>query len=111
MTTSPKRIEEYLKLYREDKSYEQIGKVFGLGGSAVYNTLKRAGKLESRRVGNQKTSLETIEEYVKLYGEGKSYREIGKIFWLGGHSIRKALKNAGRLESRSAGRPVGRQKT
>jgi len=104
MTTSPDRIEEYLKLYRENKTYRQIGKVFGLSGNTIHGILARAGKLESRSAGSPKTSLDRIEEYLKLYGEGKTYEQVGKVFGLNGHSVRAALKNAGRLESRSKGK-------
>jgi len=104
MTTSPDRIEEYLTLYRENKTYEQVGKVFGLSGKTIHGILARAGKLESRSAGSPKISPERIEEYLDLYRKGKSYRQIGKIFCLSWHSIYGALKNAGRLESRSKGK-------
>jgi len=104
MTTSPKRIEEYLKLYREDKSYREVGEVFGLHGSTVYVALKNAGKLESRSA-SPKTSPDRIEEYLKLYGEGKTYEQVGKVFGLDGNTIRMALQRVGRLESRRTGRP------
>jgi len=104
MTTSPKRIEEYLKLYREDKSYREVGEVFGLHGSTVYVALKNAGKLESRSA-SPKTSPDRIEEYLKLYGDGKTYEQVGKVFGLDGNTIRMALQRVGRLESRRTGRP------
>jgi len=104
MTTSPKRIEEYLKLYREDKSYREVGEVFGLHGSTVYVALKNAGKLESRSA-SPRTSPDRIEEYLKLYGEGKTYEQVGKVFGLDGNTIRMALQRVGRLESRRTGRP------
>jgi len=104
MTTSPKRIQEYLKLYREDKSYREVGEVFGLHGSTVYVALKNAGKLESRSA-SPKTSPDRIEEYLKLYGEGKTYEQVGKVFGLDGNTIRMALQRVGRLESRRTGRP------
>jgi len=104
MTTSPKRIEEYLKLYREDKSYREVGEVFGLHGSTVYVALKNAGKLESRSA-SPKTSPDRIEEYLKLYGEGKTYEQVGKVFGLDGNTIRMALQRVGKLESRRTGRP------
>ena len=47
------------------------------------------------------TSPERIEEYLRLYGEGKSYREVGEVFELNGSNVRTALENAGKLESRS----------
>jgi len=109
--TSPDRIEEYLKLYGEGKTYEQVGKVFGLDGNTIRVVIERAGKLESRRTGRPKTSEERIKQYLELRGKGKTYKQIGEIYWLTPATIRGTLKNAGRLESRSAGRPVERQKT
>jgi len=101
MTTSPERIEEYLKLYRENKTYEQVGKVFRLSGKTIHGILARAGKLESRSAGSPKISPERIEEYLDLYRKGKTYRQIGKVFGLDGNTIRTALQRVGRLESRS----------
>jgi len=104
MTTSPERIEEYVRLYREGKkNYRQIGEVFGLTGPAIRNALKRADKLESRSLSDavQKTSPERIEEYLDLYRKGKTYKQVGEVFGLGKAVIHSALKNAGKLESRS----------
>jgi len=100
---SPKRLEEYSKLYREGKTYKQIGEVFGLTGSSIHQALKTASKLESRSLSEAKRKIppERIEEYLKLYREGKSYREVAEVFELNWHSIRSALKAAGKLESRS----------
>jgi len=102
--TTPDRIEEYLKLYREDKSYREVGEVFGLHGSTVYFALKNAGKLESRSA-SPKTSSDRIEEYLKLYGVGKTYEQVGKVFGLDGNTIRVVIERAGKLESRRTGRP------
>jgi len=98
------RIEEYSRLYhREKKSYRQIGEVFGLSGSAIHGALKRAGKLESRpRGGSKRVPLERIEEYLRLYHrEKKTYEQIGEVFGLTGTAIYRALRTAGKLESRS----------
>jgi|GEM_PF-1314322 len=101
--TSPERIEEYLMLYSEGKSYREVGEVFGLRGEGIANALRTAGKLKSRSLSeaSRKTSTERIEEYLRLYRDGKSYRKIGEVFGLGGNTIRNALKRAGKLESRS----------
>ena len=109
--TSPERIEEYLRLYREGKTYKQIGEVFKLTSGAIHAALKKSEKLESRSKSeaSRKISPERIDEYLKLYREDKTYKQIGKVFGLNGHSIRAALKNAGRLESRSRSE-AGRKK-
>jgi len=99
--TSPQRIEEYLTLYRQNKTYEQVGKVFGLSGKTIRAVIKSSGRLESRATGTSKTSEETINQYLDLLSKGKTYREVGEIFWLGENSIRSALKNAGKFELRS----------
>jgi len=104
--TPPERLEEYLRLYRENKSYDQIGEVFGLSGASIRKALKNAGKLESRSI---KTSPKRIEEYLRLYREGKSYKQVGEVFGLRGTGIQCALKNAGKLESRSRSE-AGREK-
>ena len=97
--TSPERIEEYLRLYREEKkSYQEIGEVFGLTCVAIRTALKNAGKLESRSF---KISPERIQEYLRLYRQDKTYQQIGEVFGLTGDAIRYALKTAGKLESRS----------
>jgi len=98
--TSPERIEEYLTLYRQNKTYEQVGKVFGLSGKTIRAVIKSSGRLESRAIGRSKTSEETINQYLDLLSNGKTYREIGEIFWLDEGSIRSALKTAGKFQSR-----------
>ena len=98
--TSPERIEEYLTLYRQNKTYEQVGKVFGLSGKTIRAVIKSSGRLESRAIGRSKTSEETINQYLDLLSKGKTYREVGEIFWLDEGSIRSALKNAGKFESK-----------
>jgi len=99
--TPPERIEEYLRLYLDGKSYREIGEVFGLDGSTIRSALRNAGKLESRSLSDaaQKTPPERIEEYLRLYrDEKKSYQEIGEVFGLSTSAIRIALKRAGKLE-------------
>jgi len=107
MTTGTKtpieRIEEYVRLYGEGKSYREVGEVFGLDGSSVRKVLKTAGKLESI---SRKTTPERLEEYLRLYGEGKTYKQVGEVFKLDATTIRTALKRAGKLESR----PIGRKR-
>ena len=98
--TSPQRIEEYLTLYRENKTYEKVGKVLGLSGKTVHAVIKSSGRRESRATGTSKTSEETINQYLDLLSKGKTYREVGEIFWLDEGSIRSALKNAGKFQSR-----------
>ena len=108
--TPPERLEEYLRLYREGKTYKQVGEVFGLSGSTIQGALKNAGKLESRSGGQLRTPPERIEEYLRLYRKGKTYEQIGEVFGFHGSNVRKALENAGKLESRSLSE-AGREKS
>jgi len=107
--TPPERLEEYLRLYGEGKTYKQVGEVFGLSGSTIQGALKNAGKLESRSGGQLRTPPERIEEYLRLYRKGKTYEQIGEVFGFHGSNVRKALENAGRLESRSRSEAIRRK--
>jgi len=100
---SSERTEEYLRLYREGKTYKQVGEVFGLTAPAIRSALKTVGKFESRS-----REIPPIEEYLKLYLKGKTYKQIGEVFGLSGNSIYGALKTAGKLESRSREIPAER---
>jgi len=85
--TSPERIEEYLRLYLEEKkSYQEIGEVFGLGGSNVRTALKRAGKLESRS-----SSESHLKKHVDLVVQKYSFG-ITSLSELGTHQASQACK-------------------
>jgi len=99
--TPPERIEEYLRLYGEGKTYKQVGEVFGLSRSAICSALKNAGKLESRLDSMENASPERIEEYLRLYREYKTYRQISEVFGLSESTVYNVLKRSGKLESRS----------
>jgi len=77
MTTSPERIEEYLRLYGEGKTYKQVGEVFGLHGTNVRTALENAGKLESRSLSEAKRK-KSVDLDVQKYSFGiTSIAELG----------------------------------
>jgi len=89
MTTSPERLEEYLRLYREGKTYEQVGEVFKLHESSVYAALKTAGKLESRS-RSEAIRRKSVDLAVQKYSFG-----ITSIAELGASSTTTACKVRG----------------
>ena len=93
--TSPERIEEYLRLYRDGKSYQKIAEVFGLtSDNSIRMALERAGKLESRSLSESHLKKH-VDLAVKKYSFG-----ITSPSELGSHHTPKACKLRG-VKSRS----------
>ena len=76
---TPEKYEELIRLYRDGKTYDEIGEYFGKCKSVVYGEVQKLideGKLEHRAPVNS-WSDDDLALMRKMRLEGKTYGEIG----------------------------------
>ena len=105
-----KKVKQFIKLYKEKRTLDQIGKVFGMSNVSVSNYVKRLKaqgididlRGQGARTGTQLLDLsdkDKVQKFIKLHKEGKSYREIGEVF---GMSFATASNYAKKLKAQGA---------
>jgi group I intron endonuclease len=100
---SPEEMDQVcLKLHSEGKTCREIGRLFNIDHHGISSRLQRLGAILDRvRKAGFSDPEEMVQACSKLYLEGKSCREIGRIFNIDRGVISRRLRRAGVILKRN----------
>ena len=98
-----KKVKQFIKLYKQKRTLDQIGNVFGMSRGSVINYVKKLRdqgvdidlRGQGAQTGKQSLDLSDktkVQQFINLYKEGKTLQEIGDAFGMSVGSARNYVK-------------------
>lgn len=86
----PQQIDQLVERYHAGLSVKVVAEEFGVHWCTVVKHLEDRGV--ARRQPQRKLSDDQVVEIRELYGEGATYRELGRRYGVSGNTVKKAVQ-------------------